>query len=268
MSNSGLLVKKLAFPGFDDLFNTPPPQIIAGPCAVESLEQAEEIAQKLVAGNVKFMRGGIFKPRTSPYEFQGLGAEGLKILEFIKNKYGLFIVSEILDTRDVELGLKYTDVIQIGSRNMGNVALLKELGNARHPVLLKRGMMATLSEFLLAAEYIVKGGNDKLILCERGIRTFENGVRNVLDISSVAIIKKETSLPVIVDLSHSLGRKDILAPVAKAVLALGIDGLMLEVHNNPPKALSDAGQQLSFAEFDEFLFEIIPIEFTNPKVKT
>jgi 3-deoxy-7-phosphoheptulonate synthase/chorismate mutase len=252
-NNNNLIVKKKSFQGFRDLFDVDPPQMIAGPCAVESPEQTEEIAKRLVAGKIKFMRGGAYKPRTSPYDFQGLGEEGLRILDFVRKKYSLKVIAEILDPRDMELGLEYVDIIQIGSRNMSNTALLKEAGAIRCPVILKRGMMSTLSEFLLAAEYIAKGGNRQLILCERGIRTFESSVRNVLDIASVAIIKKETSLPVIVDLSHSLGRKDILTPVAKAVLALGADALMIETHDNPEKALSDAGQQLSFDELGKFL---------------
>jgi 3-deoxy-7-phosphoheptulonate synthase/chorismate mutase len=228
---------------------------------VESQDQAEAIAQALVRSGVKFMRGGAYKPRTSPYDFQGLGEDGLKILDSIRQKYGLLIVTEILDSRDLELGVRYADIIQIGSRNMQNTALLKEAGQTTHPIMLKRGMMSTLKEFLLAAEYIVQAGNPKLILCERGIRTFETSVRNTLDISSAAIIKHETSLPVIVDLSHSLARKDILVPVAKAVLALGVDGLMVEAHNNPAAALSDAAQQLSLPEFEEFAGSVPPYSF-------
>lgn len=203
----------------------------------------ELVAQNLIKNNIEFLRGGAFKPRTSPYDFQGLGVEGLKILSEVCKNYSLTSVSEIMDVRDIEIGMKYIDILQIGSRNMMNYSLLKEIGKTQHPVLLKRGMMSTMKEFLLAAEYIVSNGNTNLILCERGIRTFETSTRNTLDISSIAIIKKETSIPVIVDLSHSLGRKDILLPISKAVIALGADGIMIEVHNNPAEALSDKEQQ-------------------------
>jgi len=250
MNIESLLVTSQPFSGFDKLKDISFPLFIAGPCAVESIEQIDTIAQKLVSKNIKIMRGGAFKPRTSPYEFQGLGKEGLQLLASMKKKYGLLIVSEILDVRDIDLGLEFTDIIQIGSRNMFNTSLLMELGKTKHPVLLKRGMMATLSEFFYATEYILKGGNENIILCERGIRTFEDSVRNTLDITSIAIIKKETALPIIVDLSHSLGRKDIILPIAKAVLACGADGIMFEVHSNPETALSDAKQQLTFDELD------------------
>ena len=231
--------------------------ILSGPCAVENMEQMEIIAHKLYENNLIFMRGGAFKPRTSPYEFQGLGIEGLKLLKHVCKKYSLISVSEILDLRDIEKFQEYVDIIQIGSRNMNNTALLKEVGKTNQPILLKRGLMSTLKEFLLATEYIVSLGNQNVILCERGIRTFEDSTRNTLDISSVAIIKKETSLPVMVDLSHSLGRKDIVVPIAKAVMALNVDGVMLEVHNNPPVALSDSKQQLSLEEFQNFLDEVV-----------
>jgi len=227
--------------------------IIAGPCAVESEKQIEDIAKMLLNCKVLYLRGGAFKPRTSPKDFQGLGLEGLKLLNIMGKKYQLKIVTEILDTRDVELGVEYADIIQIGSRNMFNSALLKEVGKTRKTIILKRGIMATLDEFLLAADYVIQGGNENIILCERGIRTFENSVRNTLDISTMAIIKNSTKFPLIVDLSHSLGRKDILLPVAKAVLAMGINGIMVETHNDPNIALSDAAQQLSFNEFKDFL---------------
>ncbi|MCL1918114.1 MAG: bifunctional 3-deoxy-7-phosphoheptulonate synthase/chorismate mutase [Peptococcaceae bacterium] len=255
-NREALLVKTTSFPSLAELFGTAAPCLIAGPCAVESLDQAEAIAQALVRCGIKVMRGGAYKPRTSPYDFQGLGEDGLKILDFIRQKYGVLIVTEILDPRDLELGVRYADMIQIGSRNMQNTSLLKEAGQTMHPVMLKRGMMSTLKEFMFAAEYIAQTGNHKLILCERGIRTFETSTRNTLDISSAAIIKQETSLPVIVDLSHSLARKDILLPVAKAVLALGVDALMVEAHNDPASALSDAAQQLSLPELEEFAADL------------
>jgi len=251
--NNTLLVKTADFASISELFGLNPGfHLIAGPCAIESGEQLEKVAQKLVHNGVKFIRGGAFKPRTSPYEFQGLGMEGLKILNYMSKKYSLLSVSEITDARNVEKAVGLIDIIQIGSRNMQNTDLLKEAGGSKHPVLLKRGIMSKVEEFLLAAEYIALAGNKKIILCERGIRTFEDSTRNTLDISGVAIIKKETSLPVIVDLSHSLGRKDILLPVAKAVAALGADGIMLEVHDNPAEALSDSKQQLSLEEFQDF----------------
>lgn len=226
--------------------------LIAGPCAVEDMRQLEQVADALVRQGVRCLRAGAYKPRTSPYDFQGYGPEGLAMLRAVRERYGLTIVSEILDTRDVEAACGAVDVIQIGSRNMQNVALLKEVGMTGMPVLLKRGMMATLREFLLAAEYIVAGGNARVILCERGIRTFEDSTRFTLDIGGIALIKETTSLPVVADLSHSLGRKDILGRVARAVIAAGCDGIMVEVHPAPEKALSDAAQQLTLAEFDSF----------------
>lgn len=231
-------------------------QFFTGPCSVESIEQMEIIARFLQKKGMRFIRGGAYKPRTSPYCFQGLGEEGLKILRYVSEKYSLLSVSEILNPRDIDQFLNYIDIIQIGSRNMQNTSLLKEIGKTNHPVLLKRGMMSTLKEFLLAAEYIVSEGNTKLILCERGIRTFEDSTRNTLDISTIAIIKNETSLPVVVDLSHSLGRKDILLPIAKAVMTLGADGIMIEIHNDPKTALSDAKYQLSIEEFEDFYHKL------------
>lgn len=253
-----LLIHTSKFPSIMEIFKISSGfNIFSGPCAVENINQMEIIANKLYENNLKFMRGGAFKPRTSPYEFQGLGIEGLKILKHVCKKYSLISVSEILDPRDVEKSQEYIDIIQVGSRNMNNTALLKEVGKTNRSILLKRGLMSTLKEFLLATEYIVSCGNQNVILCERGIRTFEDSTRNTLDISSVAIIKKETSLPVIIDLSHSLGRKDIVVLIAKAAMALGVDGLMLEVHNNPSVAFSDSKQQLSLDEFQLFLNEII-----------
>jgi 3-deoxy-7-phosphoheptulonate synthase/chorismate mutase len=238
-----------------EMFNLPKaePIIIAGPCAVEKVEYLETIAAFLSSKGVKFLRGGAYKPRTSPYDFQGLGEEGLKILQSVGQKYGMITVTEVVDTRDVGVVAHYVDVLQVGARNMQNFELLKEVGTTNHPVLLKRGMMSTMQELMLAAEYIGLRGNRKIILCERGIRTFETKTRNTLDISSIPIIKKETTLPILVDLSHSLGRKDIIKPVAKAALAVGADGLVIEVHPHPEFALSDAKQQLNPAEFEEFL---------------
>ncbi len=229
------------------------PIIVAGPCAVENFEYLDSVAQELNKRGVKFIRGGAYKPRTSPYEFQGLKEEGLKILHEVSRKYNLLSVTEVVDTRDVELISRYCDILQIGTRNMHNFELLKEVGQTRHPIVLKRGMSATIKELIYAAEYIALQGNRNIILCERGIRTFETKTRNTLDISSIPIVKKETGLPIVVDLSHSLGRKDIIAPIAKAVLAAGADGIMLEVHPRPELALSDSKQQLNLEEFGEFL---------------
>ncbi len=252
-----MLVLKNQFKTINGLFNFNSDfHIIAGPCSVESIEQMEHTAQLLIENGFKFIRGGAYKPRTCPYDFQGLGIEGLKILGHIRKKYGLLIVSEILDPRDLETAVKYIDVIQIGSRNMHNYALLKEAGNTNHHILLKRGMMATVKEFLNAAEYIVSNGNKNLILCERGIRTFEDSTRNTLDISCIAIIKQETSLPIIADLSHSLGRTDIVIPILKAVKAVGADGVMLELHPKPQNAWSDQPQQLNFCDFKAVISNI------------
>lgn len=225
------------------------PAIMAGPCAVEKYEYLESIAKLLQENGVKFLRGGAFKPRTSPYDFQGLEEEGLKILSEVGRRYNLFTVTEVMDTRDVEMVSRYVDLLQVGARNMQNFELLKEIGASGRPVLLKRGLSATINEFILAAEYIGSRGNRQIILCERGIRTYETKTRNTLDISSIPIIKKETSLSIIVDLSHSLGRKDIIIPLAKAALAAGADGLMVEAHPYPELALSDAKQQLNPEEF-------------------
>jgi 3-deoxy-7-phosphoheptulonate synthase / chorismate mutase len=238
-----------------DIFNLPgdEPIIIAGPCAIENIEYLESVAILLKEKGIKFLRGGAFKPRTSPYEFQGLKEEGLKILHQIGKKYDLITVTEIVDTRDVEMVSHYIDVLQIGARNMQNFELLKEVGQSEHPVLLKRGPSATIQELMLSAEYIGLQGNRRIILCERGIRTYETKTRNTIDISSIPIIKKETSLPILVDLSHSLGRKDIINPIAKAALAVGADGIMVEVHPYPELALSDSKQQLNLEEFIELL---------------
>ena len=250
MKKNDMLVYKNKFKTINELFNLETKfHIVAGPCSVESIEQMEQTAQLLKENKLNFIRGGAYKPRTSPYDFQGLGREGLKILDHVRKKHGLIVVSEILDPRDLKIVLKHVDVIQIGSRNMHNYSLLKEVGKTNHPVLLKRGMMATVEEFLNAAEYIVSNGNTNVILCERGIRTFENSTRNTLDVSCIAIIKQKTSLPIIADLSHSLGRTDIVFPVLKAVEAVGADGAMLELHPKPKKALSDQPQQLDYNEF-------------------
>lgn len=227
--------------------------IIAGPCGIESKEQLKSVGNYLKSKSIKLMRGGAYKPRTSPYSFQGLGEEGLEILREVGEMYDLITVTEVLDVRDVDKVAKYADVLQIGARNMFNYQLLKEVGRQNKPVLLKRGVCATVMEFLYAAEYVAAEGNKKIILCERGIRTYETSTRYTLDISCIPIIKKEIDLPIIADLSHSLGRKDIVSPVAKAVFAAGADGIMVEVHPNPKEALSDGFQQLDFMEFTSLL---------------
>lgn len=225
------------------------PVMVAGPCSVETEEQVRAVAKVLVQEGVKLLRGGAFKPRTSPYDFQGLGVEGLRILRRVADEFGLAVVSEIVTPGDLEQALEYVDVIQIGARNMQNFALLKEAGKVRKPVLLKRGLAATMEEFMYAAEYILSQGNDQVMLIERGIRTYEKATRNTLDISAVPILKQETHLPVLVDISHSTGRRDIVLPIAKAALAAGADGIMVEVHPNPAVALSDANQQLNLEQF-------------------
>ncbi|MCF6408810.1 bifunctional 3-deoxy-7-phosphoheptulonate synthase/chorismate mutase [Pseudalkalibacillus salsuginis] len=238
-------------------------RIVAGPCAVESYEQVNTVAKAVKKHGIKLLRGGAFKPRTSPYDFQGLGMEGLIILNKVARKHNLAVVSEIVNPADLDEALKYIDVIQIGARNMHNFELLKEAGRASKPVLLKRGFAATISEFMNAAEYIMSKGNSNIILCERGIRTYERATRNTLDISAVPILKQETHLPVLVDVTHSTGRRDILLPVAKAALAIGADGVMAEVHPDPAVALSDSAQQMDLDQFDEFT---TALKETNPKL--
>lgn len=229
---------------------------IMGPCAVESLEQVRSVAIAMKEQGIKLMRGGAFKPRTSPYDFQGLGLEGLQILRQVADEFDLAIISEILNPNDVEMAMDYVDVIQVGARNMQNFDLLRAVGKINKPVLLKRGLAATIDEFINAAEYIMAQGNDQIILCERGIRTYERATRNTLDISAVPILKKETHLPVVVDVTHSTGRKDLLLPTAKAALAIGADAVMAEVHPDPAVALSDSAQQMNIPEFNEFMNEL------------
>ncbi|MCK2156547.1 MULTISPECIES: bifunctional 3-deoxy-7-phosphoheptulonate synthase/chorismate mutase [Exiguobacterium] len=237
----------------DDVIGDGSQQLIAGPCAVESEEQVFEVAEQLAKHGVRFMRGGAYKPRTSPYDFQGLGLDGLKMLKKAADAHGLHVITEIMTPSAVESALPYVDIIQVGARNMQNFDLLKEVGRTNKPVLLKRGLSATLEEFMYAAEYIMASGNEQVILCERGIRTYERATRNTLDISAVPILKQETHLPVMVDVTHSTGRKDLLLPTAKAAYAIGADAVMVEVHPFPALALSDANQQLDFNEFDSFI---------------
>ncbi|RMG05615.1 MAG: 3-deoxy-7-phosphoheptulonate synthase [Nitrospirae bacterium] len=231
-------------------------QVIAGPCAVESREVVLKIAQSVKDAGASFLRGGAFKPRTSPYTFQGLGEEGLQILAEAREKTGLPVVTEVMDPRDVEVVSRYSDIIQIGARNMQNFRLLLEVGEARKPVLLKRGLSATIKEWLMAAEYILSRGNHQVMLCERGIRTFETATRNTLDLSAVPLLKQLTHLPVVVDPSHGVGKWDLVVPMARAAVAAGADALMIEVHTNPEEALSDGEQSLKPTVFRQLMAEI------------
>lgn len=230
--------------------------VIAGPCAVESEEQLMESAEVVKKAGASMLRGGAFKPRTSPYSFQGLGEEGLKILAKAREKTGLPVVTEVMSTSEVALVESYADVLQVGARNTQNFALLKAVGQAKKPVLLKRGMMTTLEELLMSAEYILASGNDHVILCERGIRTFETAMRNTLDISAVPVLKDKTHLPVIVDPSHAIGQWKFVLPLAKAAVAVGADGLLIEVHPDPLHALSDGPQSLKPEKFYRLMDEI------------
>jgi 3-deoxy-7-phosphoheptulonate synthase len=234
--------------------------VMAGPCSVESEEQLMESAYVVKKGGGHILRGGAFKPRTSPYSFQGLEEEGLKLLEKVRRKTGLPVVTEVMNTTDVDLVEEYADIIQIGARNVQNFALLKKVGQARKPILLKRGMMTTIEELLMSAEYILSSGNDQVILCERGIRTFETATRNTLDISAVPVLKELTHLPIIVDPSHAAGHWKYVIPLAKATKAVGADGLLVEVHPEPEKALSDGVQSLKPEKFYQLMEELRAIE--------
>ncbi len=230
--------------------------IIAGPCAIENSKQAFAIADVVQRSGAKFFRGGAFKPRTSPYAFSGLGEAGLKILAEIRNEFGLKIVSEALDEANVDLVEKYADMIQIGARNMQNFTLLRRVGRSKLPVLLKRGMAATLEEWLLAAEYVMAEGNYNIVLCERGVRTFAQHTRNTLDLAAVPAVRKISHLPVIVDAAHGTGRSYMVTPLARAGIAVGADGLMVEVHGRPDEALSDGAQSLRFDEYEQMVREV------------
>lgn len=231
-------------------------QVMAGPCAVESREQALEIAKIVKKGGARIMRGGAYKPRTSPYSFQGLEEKGLEYMAEAGKAAGLLLVSEVMDTRSVGLVANYVDILQIGARNMQNFALLREVAKSDKPVLLKRGLSATIEEWLMAAEYILAGGNRQVILCERGIRTFETYTRNTLDLSAVPILKQLTHLPVIVDPSHGTGKRELVSPMAKAAIAAGADGLIIEVHPRPSEALSDGPQSLEPESFLQLMKEL------------
>lgn len=232
---------------------------MAGPCAVESEEQMDTVARELSQLGVKILRGGAFKPRTGPYAFQGMGREGLDILRTVGDKYGMAVVTEVVDIRDLDAICQKADMIQIGARNMQNFELLKEVGATQKPVLLKRGLSATIEEFLLAAEYILSNGNPNVILCERGIRTFEKETRNTLALATIPLVKEMSHLPIIVDPSHATGKKSLIEPMTKAAIACGADGFIIEVHPNPEQAKSDAQQQLTPKEFEQLMKDIQPI---------
>lgn len=233
--------------------------VMAGPCAVESEEQLREAAHEVKAGGADFLRGGAFKPRTSPYDFQGLAEKGLKMLRDAADAEGLKVITEIVDRDDIALMGDYTDVFQVGARNMQNFQLLKAIGKTSKPVMLKRGLSATISEWLNAAEYIMDGGNESVILCERGIRTYETFTRNTLDLSAVAAVKELSHLPVVVDPSHGTGRWQMVRPMARAAVAAGADGLIIEVHPHPEVALSDGDQSLKPKNFEAVMHEISQI---------
>jgi 3-deoxy-7-phosphoheptulonate synthase len=244
------------FSGSDGSFGDRDLGVIAGPCSIESREQAFSIAERIAKAGARFFRGGAYKPRTSPYAFQGLGEDGLKIMAEIRDRFGLRIVTEAIDNESLDLVAEYADCIQIGARNMQNFSLLKKAGRMRKPVLLKRGMSATLEEFLMAAEYILSEGNYQVILCERGVRTFADHTRNTLDLSIVPAVQKLSHLPILVDPSHGTGKRDKVLPLSRAAVAVGADGLIVEVHHDPDRALSDGMQSLFPDQFDELMAEI------------
>src|SRR5262244_2775527 len=246
----------ISFPATDATFGGPGLAIVAGPCAIESREQAFSIAQRVQRAGAQFFRGGAYKPRTSPYSFQGLEEEGLRIMAEIRDHFGLKIVTEAIDNESLELVEEYADVVQIGARNMQNFSLLKRAGRARKPVLLKRGMSATLEEFLMAAEYVMSEGNYNVILCERGVRTFADHTRNTLDLSLIPAVQRLSHLPIVVDPSHGTGKRNKVTPLSRAAVAVGADGLIVEVHNQPDKALSDGMQSLFPEQFEELMAQV------------
>ena len=230
--------------------------VMAGPCSAESEEQVEAAAAAVKRAGAKVLRGGAFKPRSSPYSFQGLGEEGLRLLRAAADRHNLKLISEVMDLSQIEMLLKYVDILQVGARNMQNFTLLRELGRTRTPVMLKRGISATIEEWLLSAEYILAGGNMNVMLCERGIRTFESYTRNTLDVSAIPVIHKLSHLPIVADPSHGSGRRDMVAPMARAAVAAGADGLIIEVHTDPDHALSDGAQSLFPNQFDRLMAEL------------
>jgi 3-deoxy-7-phosphoheptulonate synthase len=229
---------------------------MAGPCSVENQDQINRAADLVAEAGAKVIRGGAFKPRSSPYSFQGLGEEGLKMMRSAADRNGLLVISEVMDQTQIPLMAAYTDILQIGARNMQNFNLLKELGKLRIPVLLKRGIAATIEELLLSAEYVMSGGNYEVILCERGIRTFETYTRNTMDISAIPVVKKLSHLPIVADPSHGTGRRDQVLPMARAAVAAGADGLLIEVHHDPDHALSDGAQTLRPEQFSEMMQQV------------
>ncbi len=246
----------IQFPGSDATIGGHEIAVIAGPCAIESPEQAFTIAERVRRAGARFFRGGAYKPRTSPYSFQGLGEEGLRILAEVRKRFGLRIVTEAVDHESIELVEEYADVIQIGARNMQNFSLLKRAGRSKKPVLLKRGMSATLEEFLMAAEYVMSEGNYNVILCERGVRTFADHTRNTLDLSLVPAVQRLSHLPILVDPSHGTGKRNKVAPLSRAAVAVGCDGLIVEVHHDPDRALSDGMQSIYPDQFDELMAQV------------
>jgi 3-deoxy-7-phosphoheptulonate synthase len=261
----------IRFPGSDAVIGGEPLAIMAGPCAVESREQAFAVAARVHRAGARFFRGGAYKPRTSPYSFQGLGLEGLKILADIREQFGMRIVTEAIDHESLELVEEYADIIQIGARNMQNYSLLKRAGRSAKPVLLKRGMAATLEEFLMAAEYIMSEGNYNVILCERGVRTFADHTRNTLDLSIVPAVQRLSHLPMLVDPSHGTGKRQKVIPLSRAAIAVGADGLIVEVHTDPDRALSDGAQSLFPEQFEQLMSEVrqigVVVARTLPAVK-
>jgi 3-deoxy-7-phosphoheptulonate synthase len=229
---------------------------MAGPCSAETDEQVNASAAAVKRAGAKILRGGAFKPRSSPYSFQGLGEEGLRMLRNAADAHNLKLISEVMDISQIELIAKYCDIFQVGARNMQNYTLLRELGHARKPVMIKRGISATIEEWLLSAEYVLAGGNNDVILCERGIRTFETATRNTFDISAIPVVKKLSHLPIVADPSHGAGRRDMVAPMARAAVAAGADGLIIEVHNDPDRALSDGAQSMHPPQFDRLMAEL------------
>src|SRR5271154_3326542 len=244
------------FAGSDATVGGPALAIIAGPCAVESREQAFAVAERVHRAGAQFFRGGAYKPRTSPYSFQGLGEEGLRIMADIRDQFGMKIVTEAIDNESLELVEEYADVIQIGARNMQNFSLLKRAGRSRKPVLIKRGLAATLEEFLMAAEYVMSEGNYNVILCERGVRTFADHTRNTLDLSIVPVVQRLSHLPIVVDPSHGTGKRNKVTPLSRAAVAVGADGLIIEVHHDPDRALSDGMQSLYPEQFDALMAQV------------
>ena len=246
----------IAFPGTNATLGGKNLAVIAGPCAIESREQAFAVAETVARAGAQFFRGGAYKPRTSPYTFQGLGEAGLQIMAEIRERFGMKIITEAIDNESLELVEEYADVIQIGARNMQNFSLLKRAGRARKPVMVKRGLSATLEEFLMAAEYVMSEGNYKVVLCERGVRTFADHTRNTLDLSIVPAVQRLSHLPIVVDPSHGTGKRNKVTPLSRAAVAVGADGLIVEVHNQPDRALSDGMQSLYPEQFDELMVQV------------